>query len=227
MMIAPPPALMRVNWVIRALFAPAAVRPPSECIQILIWSSCLRGRPINVPIFSQNHSWILIPKHKNLNFVLLHFLFAKNILWKELKTLRSICLIDGGLFFDNHNAISNYILWFMFWLLQWNIMREFRSWKSTRWIFSYYMARNDCSYIFVWRLSHTLEENFCLSVSLQHFSRVLMLFAKLSLSFSFSLTELVIVSANPATRHHPDKYKYIFLELKHERQSSFYCSYEL
>ena len=30
-----------------------------------------------------------------------------------------------------------------------------------------------------------------------------MIFAKLSLSFRFSLTELVIVSANPATQHHP------------------------
>ena len=56
---------------------------------------------------------------------------------------------------------------------------------------------------------------------------MLQIIAKLSLSFSFSLTELVIVSANPATRHHPEKYKYIFLELKHKRQSSFYCFYEL
>ena len=37
--------------------------------------------------------------------------------------------------------------------------------------------------------------------------------AKLSLSFSFSLTELVIVSANTATRH-PDKYKFLNLNMK-------------
>ena len=41
------------------------------------------------------------------------------------------------------------------------------------------------------------------------------IFAKLSLSFSFSLTELVIVSANPATRH-PEKYKFLVLKPIHE-----------
>ena len=51
--------------------------------------------------------------------------------------------------------------------------------------------------------------------------------AKPSSSFNFNWTESVIFSANPDTRHHPDKYKYIFLELKHERQGSFFCSYEL
>ena len=51
-------------------------------------------------------------------------------------------------------------------------------------------------------------------------------FAELSLSFSFSLTEQVIASANPNTQH-PDKYKFLVLQLKHEMQSSLNWCYEL
>ena len=49
----------------------------------------------------------------------------------------------------------------------------------------------------------------------------LLFIAKLSLTFSSSLTELITVSANPATRH-PEKYKFLLLQPKHEKQSSLW-----